>query len=304
MDVMNPIIGTGTDAEVALLTNSADSAHSVEQVEKLISKLEDLDVTLSIEDGKIAYDAPEGVLKGELLQLLEAARSMIRDALLKRDTVGEDHVDGCPTPPDAFLCRSCGAELPDDLERDSRCDRCNQVKPQIESWRDLASSQEDSADEQDVPGCETCGRYCDVQRLDGVWKCSRCDPEAAARRDRTERIVRLQVAIIADQQRRAKVRLRFTRLAGQTTYRDLYDRDLRKVGTGLNSKGVIDVTPGPPCSNCRSTRVYAVLVHDGKSVRTDCSGCGDFIENPIWYDKAAIDAWLAEHAQKLGFSKR
>ena len=37
----------------------------------------------------------------------------------------------------------------------------------------------------DVPMCDRCGRFCDVQTLSGTWDCSNCDPMAAARQQKT-----------------------------------------------------------------------------------------------------------------------
>ncbi|WP_153556766.1 TubC N-terminal docking domain-related protein [Roseimaritima sediminicola] len=41
----------------------------------------------------------------------------------------------------------------------------------------------------DVPMCDRCGRLCDVQTLAETWHCSHCDPAAAARRERTVRLM-------------------------------------------------------------------------------------------------------------------
>ncbi|TWT69452.1 hypothetical protein [Crateriforma conspicua] len=53
----------------------------------------------------------------------------------------------------------------------------------------------DEVDPADVPVCDSCGRLCDVQRLDDAWHCSRCDPKADERRRRTEGLLRSSAAI-------------------------------------------------------------------------------------------------------------
>ncbi len=47
----------------------------------------------------------------------------------------------------------------------------------------------DEVDPDMVPVCESCGRYCDVETLDEIWICSRCDSEATTRKQRTLRIL-------------------------------------------------------------------------------------------------------------------
>jgi hypothetical protein len=42
-----------------------------------------------------------------------------------------------------------------------------------------------------VPVCPSCRRWCDVMTMAGVWRCSRCDPEADDRRRRTLRVIGL-----------------------------------------------------------------------------------------------------------------
>lgn len=43
-------------------------------------------------------------------------------------------------------------------------------------------------------------------------------------------------------------------------------------------------TPKPMC-RCGSTTWRDVPIHDGQSVRRDCSLCGRFLEFPVWYGK-------------------
>ncbi|MDB4634096.1 hypothetical protein OAG76_01695 [Rubripirellula sp.] len=50
-------------------------------------------------------------------------------------------------------------------------------------------------DPDEVPSCESCERFCDVQTLDDQWRCSPCDPDAGERRRRTERLIRLAESI-------------------------------------------------------------------------------------------------------------
>lgn len=56
------------------------------------------------------------------------------------------------------------------------------------------------ANPSDIPLCDRCGRFCDVQTLAESWHCSNCDPLADARKQRTmhllesvQRLARKQV---------------------------------------------------------------------------------------------------------------
>ena len=44
-------------------------------------------------------------------------------------------------------------------------------------------------DAEEVPACPDCNRLCNVQTLDDAWCCSKCDPRATDRRQRTQRFM-------------------------------------------------------------------------------------------------------------------
>jgi hypothetical protein len=51
--------------------------------------------------------------------------------------------------------------------------------------------------------------------------------------------------------------------------------------------------PARPClvagvCRCGSTTWRDVLIHEGRSVRRDCAGCGRFLDFPVWYGKDAL----------------
>jgi ribosomal protein L37AE/L43A len=75
--------------------------------------------------------------------------------------------------PDGLRCRSCGRMAWHNMDGRGlvRVD-----------WADVHGSGPD-----DVPVCPTCRRYCDRESVAGVWRCSKCDPQADHRSAATAR---------------------------------------------------------------------------------------------------------------------
>ena len=40
-----------------------------------------------------------------------------------------------------------------------------------------------------------------------------------------------------------------------------------------------------PCFRCGGTQSYVQIIHDGDSLRRDCSQCGRFIDFPTWHER-------------------
>lgn len=164
-------------AEVGPMPDSVDCVHGLGRVEKLMRELSDLGVVLSVEGGRLAFDAPADVMTEDLLGRMRADRAGLL-ALLNPSSGPAGHrpnVTPSVSPLLALLNPSPGDAAVAVPEADPG------VVAIVEAFEELSP--------EDVPACDTCGRYCDVETLAGRWCCSRCDPAAEARRLRTERLM-------------------------------------------------------------------------------------------------------------------
>jgi hypothetical protein len=274
-----------------------DIAHRFVSAQSLLAEVEDLGVVLAIEGDGIVFDASEDVMSSELLERLRAVRSELRELLAERDSAQGTDRSEWQAPGPFVDCRCCNAELPADQANGSACERCAQLELLANSLEAFHQEYETDWDDQsfaelNIPLCETCGLCCDIQRLDDAWKCSRCDTEAEERWKRTHRVLNSVQAIRARQRRLKKGSPGFN----PTWYRNRLEEDLRRTGRGVDSLGLIDLAPAKPCPGCGSVQSHAVPIHDGQSIRRDCSGCGQYIDNPVWYDLSAASNWLSKNA--------
>jgi hypothetical protein len=133
--------------------------HGLGRIEKLMRELAVAGVVLSVEGDRLAFDAPADVVTDNLLGRMRSDRAGLL-ALLDPGpgTVAETLPKAAPA-----------------------------VVAIVEAFEELSPD--------DVPPCDACGRYCDVETLAGRWCCLRCDPEADARRLRTERLMARSAAM-------------------------------------------------------------------------------------------------------------
>lgn len=143
----------------------------------LVDRLRAQDCFFELLDDEVDVDGPDEVLTEEVLGLLRDHRDEIAELLSAECSVG-------------IVCPWCrGKVLLDDADG-VRCSDCDRL-----AWlntaggglvrADQAEHDFEGVDPREVMVCPTCRDLCDVQRLDGEWRCSRCDPGAAARRSRT-----------------------------------------------------------------------------------------------------------------------
>jgi hypothetical protein len=164
------------------------------RVETLMAELSGLGVVLRIDGDRLAFDAPEGVLVGDLLARVRADRAGLV-AMLSRAV---DPPAADPAPSDrapSIRCPCGGFDLADD-PGGLRCRSCRSI-----AWaatadgglvrRDVVDEGSVVIDPGEVPICPGCGRWCDVMTMAEAWRCSRCDPEADERRRRTLRVIGL-----------------------------------------------------------------------------------------------------------------
>ena len=99
--------------------NSAYSADGSWQIEILFSELQAVGVSLFIEDGRLAFDAPGDAMTDELLARVRAERDGLLAALL-----GEQ----AATPePSGVSCPFCRGESFEDAELGWRCQNCKRL---------------------------------------------------------------------------------------------------------------------------------------------------------------------------------
>jgi len=97
----------------------AYSAEGSRQIEILFRELEAVGVMLLIVDGRLAFDAPAGVMKGELLTRVRKSRDSLLAAL-------QGEQAATPEPLGAS-CPYCRSELLEDVEPGWRCYECKQL---------------------------------------------------------------------------------------------------------------------------------------------------------------------------------
>lgn len=180
--------------------NGPTEALTAELLDRLRAGRDELLALLEWREERLAIAEADGELSPE------AAERLVSDAMLGAEGAAPDPVPiaeaatvdaggGADREPAArgIGCPWCGpVELLDDPEG-LRCGRCERL-----AWLAVGRSivRADCLDDdleglapEDVPTCPSCGRWCDVETVAGAWRCSRCDPQAEARRRRTLRIL-------------------------------------------------------------------------------------------------------------------
>ena len=99
-----------------LKVNSEDCEEGSRRIEILFSEMQAVGVALFIEDGRLAFDAPDGAMTPELLARVRAERDGLR-ALLVDPGVS----------PSGVSCPFCRSELLEDAELGWRCCKCKRL---------------------------------------------------------------------------------------------------------------------------------------------------------------------------------
>lgn len=170
------------------------------------------------------------------------------------------------------------ADLVEALDDEATPDTSIQCPPPEIDLQDDPDGLPEPIDPDSVPTCPGCGRWCDVMTAAEAWHCSRCDPGADERRRRTVRVLAFA----------SRGRLRSVGCDGRPNKKTNYRREMPGCMVAFD-----DPVAGVPCERCRSVMSHLIPVHAGMSLRRDCSGCGRFIENPVWYDADAAAFFVA-----------
>lgn len=88
-------------------------------VETLLQELQTVGVTLFIEDGRLAFDAPDGAMTPELLARVRCCRDGVI-ALLTGDQAAAPE-------PSGVSCQFCRGESLEDVEQGWRCCMCKRL---------------------------------------------------------------------------------------------------------------------------------------------------------------------------------
>ena len=99
--------------------DSVDSVHGLGGIEILFSELQTVGVSLFIEDGRLAFDAPRDAMTPELWARVRAERDGLLAALLGEKPAGNE--------PSGVSCPFCRGELLEDVELGWRCCNCKRL---------------------------------------------------------------------------------------------------------------------------------------------------------------------------------
>lgn len=166
-------------------------------ITSLVAGLVHRGVAIGFDGHDLKVEAPRGIVTGELLTSLRAAKPRLVDLL---------------------TCPSCGPlpiVWPPELAPRGYCSKCSRrlfgdpVKPAtslpeqlpIDVKRSQDGETEAEAGElfelnpDGVTCCPDCDRFCDTETAAGTWRCSRCDPEAELRRRTTSELCRVAASI-------------------------------------------------------------------------------------------------------------
>ena len=99
--------------------DSVDSVHGLGGIEILFSELQSVGVSLFIEDGRLAFDAPADVMTTELMDRVRSCRDGLIALLQgKQTTIPE---------PSGAICPYCRGESLEDVELGWRCCNCKRL---------------------------------------------------------------------------------------------------------------------------------------------------------------------------------
>ena len=114
-----PAHNTHNSPDDAQKGNSVDSVQGFGGIENLFSDLKLVGVNLFIDDGRLAFDAPDGVMTESLLARVRICRDGLL-ALLQ-------HEQPTTPEPSGASCPYCRSELLEDVEPGWRCCDCKRL---------------------------------------------------------------------------------------------------------------------------------------------------------------------------------
>lgn len=250
-----------------------DIAHTSETVEKVLFDVRQAGIVLTVKDGLLVFDAPKGAMTESLLSRIRLYRDdIVRAACSTSCTL--------PASTGTGLLESSDESLECHLWDAAPCDA-----QQVEKCADGNPSFDDAifVDLQHVPLCKHCKRFSDSLTATDEWACSRCEPQRAID---TARLLRLKDELLA------RSGPRWSPPVGQTDYLDVLLSDMKVAGSDVDRLIIADPNIQAPCPKCRSTHSYLAVVHNGETLRRDCSGCGKYIDNPAWRDPVVVSEFI------------
>lgn len=270
----------------AVSLDFADIAHTSGELENLIAVLEKTGVRLTADADKILFDAPKGAVTDELRQrirthregLLELIRSDSGNGACEKKTVDAGWHNSTEGVKAIFGGDGDSpTERPDIKGLDDFVLAPEQVRPVV------VSDNATSVDLHEVPVCDGCSRLSDTITAIGTWACSRCEPQ---RSKATTRLLELRAELLH------RSGPRWSPPPGPRDYLNELLSDLRKASSDASSRIIDDPTLQVACTECYSRSSHLILIHEGRSLRRDCSGCGRFIDNPVWRNLKMVKEFI------------
>lgn len=248
--------------------NIADIAHTSETVESVLIDVRRAGIILTAKDGQLVFDAPKGALTEDLRNRIRLNRDRILRVVCS---------ESCPSPPDTSADFSASGAGRD------QCDLWDAIQNDNRINGNPGFDEAIFVDLHFVPLCKICQRLSDSLTAMDEWACSRCEPQRATN---TARLLRLKDELLA------RSGSRWSPPIGQTDYLDVLLSDMKVAGSDVGRLIVIDPNLQAACSGCRSTHSYLAVVHNGETLRRDCSGCGKYIDNPVWRDPVVASEFI------------
>lgn len=245
-----------------------DIAHTSETVEKVLFDVRQAGIVLTVKDGLLVFDAPKGVLTEDLRNRIRLNRERILLVVCS---------GACPSPRDTSADLSASGAGPD------QCDLWDAIQSGNRVNGNPGFDEAIFVDLQFVPLCKQCQRLSDSITATNEWACSRCEPQRAID---TARLLRLKDELLA------RSGPRWSPPIGQTDYLDVLLSDMKVAGSDADRLIIADPSIQTPCPKCRSTHSYLAVVHNGETLRRDCSGCGKYIDNPVWRNPVVTSEFI------------
>ena len=286
----------------------ADIADTFEYFDNLLAELRAAGAILRIENGFLSYDVPQ--LPDSLMERMRLGRDGLIAAIRRDEAIKPEEVQGAELIKPALLCPSCGQTKLTDRPDGFECSRCKRLAwvctanggVRRADWND--GEENNILDPGSIPKCPGCNDLCDAITATDQWACRRCDPGPS---EETLRVLELREDLLG-RTGYSSSGLRFRSIQAPRVdspiylNRLIYDMKLSR-STGIDQ--IFNASNSTEsCASCGSTGSYLALIHQGESLRRDCSRCGLFRDNPVWRDAAAVDAYIKEFkAQPLGQAK-
>lgn len=264
----------------------ADIAHTFGDFEDLIATLQTADIRLSVNGERILLNALKGAVTDELRQRIRTHRDGILE-FIRNDSGGGAREQKAVEPSRPTLTEDVNKIFGwhDDAATENFDTKgFDDPDPPPERFHPVVVPDDvTSVDLREVPVCDGCLRLSDTVTAMDEWACSNCEPQ---RSEATARLLALRAELLH------RSGPRWSPPPGPRDYLKALLLDMQKVSADVGKRIIEDPKLQEACEKCRSRNSHIALVHEGASLRRDCSGCGKFIENPVWHDPRLVSEFI------------